>query len=306
MHYLNSAYNSVVKSTNKIFYSRPVTWTLTARSYLRLYNLFDCALGNVFAMEQLRHGTCLSSYLWIQLMGADPTMGGKGYGEATALKRAGKPNKLWADASKGKFHVLKDTFAGQDFPTLSLAERSRLWSDSALMVRNKLIGYSFTSGYGAWTVEGRPRPVRTSLQIIGGLLACLAPTLRFRYELNDVPNREEFIDSNWVTPKTDLFEIDPHDPGYGYTTTHPLPIHRIGITGSLVHGLNRELPRRIQENRIKFSIGLLQLTTFSLLIGGKFQPTFNFPLTSVSRWFIRWPAKIVRFFLKEAVQISSW
>lgn len=173
-----------------------------------VYHLLDNGLANFFALDILRHGTNILSYLSINLRGADPKMGGT----MEAEYRPDVGDELRAH-TKNRFFVM---------PSVSHAngevEKFRAENGPANFIRMATVNL----------VSGRKED-----SILSQLIQVCSPVLRFKFRPEEV-----------TSPR---FEPDPKMQPALYTE-HSISPGRLGIYGSLTQGINLGMFRRMANH----------------------------------------------------------
>jgi hypothetical protein len=207
------------------------------------YNLIDRGLSSFLVMETLTHGTGPLGYIGININGADPNYGG---GETGSSVGGGVPHYI--NNSKRKFHVFKDTeFSFDSEPIHNSLLRQALPRQHAVL--------SGMANFGVSLLNGK---VDAKGVILGGISGFLTPTLKFRFTPDEVINCGDSC----------IFENDPDYAGCAYRTTEALPANRLGMTGSLVYGVNSDMFNRMSTNPQKMLVGA-SLLAAGILLGKK-------------------------------------
>ncbi len=122
------------------------------------------------------------------------------------------------------------------------------------------------------------------LSLIDG---AFTPTLRFRLEGREIDGGR-LERPNW---RSDC-----------YFTRHRISPMRLGVSGSMVAGVNRRVFSRIRRRPLRFCAGILQLAVVAL----RFAPGQQFRIFGDSRFYVRWPAKLARLAAYQVPLISCW
>ncbi len=213
------------------------------------YKLLTSALSDIFCLHTLRHGTCLTNFIGIQLLGIRPDLGGRQPGEAVLQKYAGN------GSNEGRFFVWVDEFYKPGFVNHPCAPLVRLINCKRMHPLVKTLGpryYAALSGAASFTIRRAPQPLRIFLQVIGGLVGILTPTIDIHCTQGDLQ---------------DSFIVDPClVPAARYTSKPLKPWKFIGLSGVLVQGVNKELFQRISDNPLRCLKGLIKLALLAALI----------------------------------------
>lgn len=194
-----------------------------------VYNLADAGLARFLVLETLTHGTSLPSYIRINLRGADPRMGGAKCGSS-----AGIGIERFVENSKNFFHVFKDSWVTNE------SMFAKIYKPIAPRLHASLAG-SASAGNGV------PK-------IIGAIAGFFTPTIKFRF----TPAQ--------ITPGG--FENDPDYEGLAYRTPKPIGVSHIGMTGSIIQGINPGVFSRMRANPGKVLCGVALLTA-AVYVGKK-------------------------------------
>ncbi len=239
------------KKISRIFWAALACWSI--------YNLVDAGLARTLVLETLTHGTGPLGYIGINLFGADPN-----YGSASTGSSAAYGDLDDVQNSKGNFYVFKDSaYPTYQYPFIDNPFLNSLFYTLRLLPKKHAIqsgmatcGYSVTYNKGSF-IQG----------IVGATLGYLTPVLKFRFLPKDVFNCEmEYLLSGRFHQ---AFECLIHDdPGYArhaYETAEPIPITHLGISGSLIQGINSDLWQRMSSDPYKVASGLALLGTAAIV-----------------------------------------
>jgi len=194
-----------------------------------LYNLYDSAIANLLGLQTNRHGTSLLNYFQICLSGGKVTKGGGG--ETVYFNRVGDPraNEV-LERCTNKIYVWNDQNWRPDL-------------DWAIEKRLKPIVYS---GMGnANSSANSSQLQKTPSTTLGYFLALVTPTVKFRFTPEEF--EKNFKPDDWLRLKASV-------------TTKDISVFHLGITGSLIQGLNSGMFQRIKRNIPSFMLGCVQLT----------------------------------------------
>jgi hypothetical protein len=193
-------------------FSRFVYGTLGFHS---MYHMFDIGLSNFLALDILKHGTNIKSYMSISLRGADPKMGGTN--EAVFDPALGKLYPC-----QNQFYVMPNAGKLEDVPT-------------SLVVPPTYIQMASLNLVGGHTVAGQKMPSLSST-----VIGWMTPVLRFKFRPEDVTS-PRFKPDHSLTPA--LF------------TEHSISPLRLGICGSLTQGIGRGMFWRMASHPLKVLSG---------------------------------------------------
>lgn len=210
------------------------------------YNLFDDGLGNVLALETLRHGTNPINYMGIYLFGGDPSHGGK---------KTGATYKKLKDNTISYFYLVKDSdYIVNEYNSLippSIAKRA------LPLIFSTLSGYNLATIYldRPCFESGILKKIRIVIGGFGGILSTLiTPTIKFRFS---------YIDH-------DRFQDDPVAELWAFRTAKKIEAWRIGFSGSLFTGINKEWWQRVKSHPYKVLVGTAQISCALVLIAKMF------------------------------------
>ncbi len=219
--------SSVVSKTIAIVKTMVGVWST--------YNLVDTGLARVLALETLAHGTGPLGYIGIFLNGADPNYGGVDFGSS-----AGYGSAEFMENSRNFFHVFRDSTFDARFTVLSLPYR---------IGTPKL--HSILSGMATFNRCSIAESYKQIASLVGGIFGALTPILKFRYTLEEVMQCTHSF----------CLEDDPNYRGWAYRTPNVMSASRLGITGSLLHGIDSQIIDRMAADPVKVisGVGLLVL-----------------------------------------------
>lgn len=210
------------------------------------YNLIDAGLSRFLVLETLTHGTGPLGYIGINLTGADPNYGGGNTGSSV-----GGGFDFHIKNSKNFFHVFKDS-------EFSFGCNKDIFSSLAcnVLIKNMLPRmHSVLSGMANFGYSNANNKGNFVTGTLGAAAGLFTPTLKFRF----LP--QEVLNCN--TPC--FFENDPFYYKSAYRTSNAISPFRLGITGSLLYGINTNLPNRMCENPLKVINGIILLGTAILI-----------------------------------------
>lgn len=140
-------------------------------------------------------------------------------------------NSRFQESSRGYFHVFKDSGFGV------LPNGYTSFSSSELIMNKALLP-------------------KYHAVLSAGVCGIFTPTLKFRFTPQE------------VLGTSGRFENDPEHPFMAYKTMQPIEASRIGILGSLIHGINRGMFKRMANNpkKVLVGIGLLAAGILNLKI----------------------------------------
>lgn len=204
------------------------------------YNLVDQGIANTLALETLRHATNPINNVRIRLTGGSASKSCDPSGSTF-----GTPMYSYDVSNKKYFFVFKDTEYSTT-PYLNAIFKEpiicKLISKIELVFFTKLHAILSSSNMLGIDHEYEKNPLKQAPIPI--LAACISPTLRFRFSDID-PLR---------------LEDDPNYYGKAYRTEQLVEPWRLGLVGSVLTGLNSDLPSRVEKKPEKFAIGIAQLT----------------------------------------------
>lgn len=241
-----------------------------------LYRLYDSAIGNLLGLTTLRHGTSIYAAAQITRCGAKASFGGKG-GECGYYK-VGQDfpkviNKIyvWNDhpvkfSNHFAYSSIKKSANCIPFSLqwgLRLAKCFKLeyryinliekFENSPLVL--KVVRQYLKRFYGPFhfshmanTVLLRPLLPSVVSEILGYAMALVTPTVKFRFTPEDF--RENFEADSFLPLKIEASFIRKD-----IDTSH------IGISGSLIQGLNSRCFSRIKNNPVTFALGIVQIVS---------------------------------------------
>lgn len=198
-----------------------------------LYKLYDDALANILALETNRHGTSLYSYAKIHMQGAKVCYGGH-------IRDA------YQGHSQNRIFVFKDHASFSENLSFSIKDRLSTFLCS-MGYSQGAYSASMRHGLEALGNLGVPssllRPFVLPSIILSIPLGILSPTLKFRFTPEQLD--KDFREDN--------------EGGALYTEKDISPTH-LGISGSLIQGVNFSIFKRIYNKPSKFILGCVQLT----------------------------------------------
>lgn len=245
--YLSSTRNVISDYISKIAQSK-------LAKIVFLYHLYDSALANILALDTCRHGTSLPGYVNIFFNGGKINRAGSA---ETAYLETYSSDQYWIKQRKkaniGKIYVWNDSRSSELF--LAKAQKCLPISPGALKFRNFI--YTVT-----WPLGKRSASFRFSAQaniallpagkivgmishVVGFLLTFVTPTVKYRFTPQELAKK---------------FENDPDLPGMAQRTSSDISPTHLGISGSLIQGLNFGILGRIKNKPGTFALGCVQLT----------------------------------------------
>jgi len=203
------------------------------------YNLIDQGVANTLALETLRHGTNPINNVRIRLAGGSPSKSCDPSGSTF-----GTP--LYSDDFKNKkyFFLFKDTEYSTPYIEAIFKDPiiSKVISKVEVCFLTK--AHTILSCSNMLGIDHKYEPNPFKAQPISILAACISPTLRFRFSHID-PLR---------------LEDDPNYFGRAYRTDQLVEPWRLGLVGSILTGVNSDLPSRAEKKPEKAVTGITQLT----------------------------------------------
>ncbi len=258
--------------------------------YVRMWMVFDSAVGNLLALETLRHGTCFTNWVKIQFQGADPAKGATAPGETQMHKRSGH-GKGYEKDCLDHFFVSRDTADGDfvDQCGLNCAKRclgTGFGCTSAIAAAYPPLQEGASPRRNGQPVM--PRPLHALFVPFSGFLT---PTLKFRFEGYEVGR---------------MFQHDPSMPDTALRTPAPISPLRLGLTGSIYAGANSRILQRIRHKPQKFAMGLVQMGFLALCIRSQLGIGKEWAIFSNPHGIIRLPAKFARWTFYQAGYFTAW
>jgi hypothetical protein len=212
---------------------------------LVLYNLFDSAIADCLALHTCRHGTSIVSYVKIMFTGGKANKGGTG-GES-AYRNTHDPDsqetKKRLAANKGRIYVFRDLLEDnvQQYAQGLAATKIKLFS---ILKRTFLpLDFSYQGNTNLFANEKSSEKAKQYAPIAGALLTLLTPIVKYRFTPDELNSFEEDGDLQ---------------PFALYTDKDISPWH-LGISGSLIQGVNRQMFSRIKDNPVKVAKGFTKL-----------------------------------------------
>jgi len=199
------------------------------------YNLLDAGLSRFLALETLTHGTGPGGYIGINLRGGDPQCGG-GEKSASFVYHPGL-----AQRSINYFHVFKDSEFQGDKKEVIMPAILNLCGNYLLPKAHAIL-----AGVAMFNISPR---LQLLTMPVGGAVGLFTPTLKFRFTPEEVENLKN----------SEQFENDEDSVNLAYKTKKPISPWRLGITGSLVAGLNSKMFKRMIQRPLKVAFGALLL-----------------------------------------------
>lgn len=197
-----------------------------------LYNLYDSALANILALDTCRHGTSITGFAQIFFFGGRTDLGGAA--ETTFLK-AYSNNLSWnqqrENANKSRIYVWNDNM---DRANPKVPQLKNLW-----FIAKRIAPIVFSCQ--ANTVLF---PKGAIAQVAGSLLAIYTPTVKYRFTPQELKEK---------------FEDDPDLTGIAKRTSFDISPSHLGISGSLIQGVNLGVFERIKNKPGTFALGCAQL-----------------------------------------------
>lgn len=247
--------------------------------YYALYNLWDSAISNLLALDNLRHGTNLFSYCSIRLTGLNPARGSQGYGEtafykqkAATLNTQNESKVAWAKDCVGTCFLVKDTeyktieytslgsYCGA--PTQYKIEKE----ENNALLQTKIKNYTWkvlvASDYEAKSSNvlisnflGYSQGFWRMICLIP--ITFLTPTLKFHFDYFHIQKLKISYQLGGMRDDPSLDDPTAKDTCY-QSNIRITPLH-LGITGSLIQGLNLNCLGRIKRAPLKPLLGAIQL-----------------------------------------------
>jgi len=222
------------------------------------YKLMDIGLANFLALDMLAHGTGPRGFLGIHWRGGDPTFGGNPHG-SSAIRYSQiltqKPDGLLTEEiardciqnSQGYFHVV----ACRNIENSGDANADGIYAFFLVPKRHAVL-----ASMG---------PFQTARPFWGMMIGLWTPTLRFKFK----PESIEMISAknpskplpNGIRLECDLDTGD----AFAYRTKELVDPRYLGITGSLLQGIDRETPQRMQKHPLQAAIGLTCIAASSII-----------------------------------------
>lgn len=200
-----------------------------------LYQLYDDAIANILALETNRHGTSIYSYAKIHLQGAKTCYGGHvedGYQAHSA----------------NRFFVFEDhaSFFGTKGVKYALGDRLSTHISAmgySQMAYQALAAQGLTALNRLGIPQGFLRTFELPIFISSIPLGIFSPSLKFRF-----------------TPEQLRQDFKPDNLGGALYTEKDVSITHLGISGSLIQGVNLSVFKRIYHKPSQFLFGCVQLT----------------------------------------------
>jgi len=200
-----------------------------------LYTLYDDALANILALETNRHGTSIYSYAKIHLQGAK-------------VRYGGHVADYYQSHSQNRVFVFEDhaSFFGSKGFTFALKDR--------LSTHSCAMGYSqgayealLNNGMNFLYSKGVPQSILRTFSIPKSILSVafgvLSPVVKFRFTAEQLQR-----------------DFKPDDKGCALYTEKDISVTHLGISGSLIQGVNFSVFKRIYRKPTQFLLGCVQLT----------------------------------------------
>lgn len=212
-------------------------WAVRASRAHMAYNLIDHGLSSLLVLDTFYHGTGPLGYIGINLFGAKPSLGGNADGSGAGLGQVAPSSQSlsvkYMEVSKGLFHL---------FSQSSLDRRLLPEEPVHPLIYMPLTRvHASLSAVASFNKVGLPK--------LGGLLGILTPTLKFRF------TREQVLE----LMQKHRWEKDPDYVGCevgACRTDYPIPMTHLGITGSLLQGVNGDLFERMKKSPKRVLLGL--------------------------------------------------
>ena len=239
-------------STQKVpFLSRVDRIFWVALGIWSTYNLVDAGLARVLALESLIHGTGPLGYIGINLYGADPNYEGSSMGSTAAS------GFIQEQASRKFFYVYKDTgFSEAVSLCMEHARFPFLCRISNLLYAREHAMWSGIGNFGcSKTLNAGKLASKLACKIAGMISGALTPNLKFRFTPEEILNCKNLC----------RFETDPHYAGGAFRTSTFIEPSRIGIIGSLLHGVNLGTFDRMYHHPGKVMVGAALLGAAALV-----------------------------------------
>lgn len=239
----------LIDKVNKIFWVAVGCWAT--------YNLLDSGISNFLALETLKHGTGPIGYIGINIFGADPGWGGSDIGSS-----AGSGDKYYVFNSKNYFHVFKDSkfsIPRGFFDQIPFNLVKPVYEELVKPLLPRM--HAILSGMGTFNFFGRGSLMTGPINVVGGLAGFLTPTVKFRFTSEEVKLCEEpdfdkaALEKYEKCLEATFFENDPDYHGMAYRTRKAISASRLGITGSLLYGINSDMFPRMMANPLKVVFG---------------------------------------------------
>lgn len=215
----------MTQMTNRIWDSLTTFWPI---------ELIDSGLADVLCLKTYEHGTSPSSYNSILKYGVDPSFGGSG--GKTALDNTQKSlngEQIQSETrTLGNFYVV-DHQSQSSFSCYSLGSLAKK--------------YTLARSYAIVSSISDLQEHSTSIfrKVAGFFLGQAVPTIKLRFTQQDSLNK---------------FNPDSiHEDGVAAYTTSKITTDHIGLSGTLIQGLNKSLAQRIKQNPAQFTLGILKI-----------------------------------------------
>lgn len=189
-----------------------------------VYQLFDSGLANFLALDTARHGTTLYSYLKIQFQGGKTCYGG----HVNDINQSESLNRIFAFSDEStlvgltKVPLYTSYFSGY-------AHFARM---------DKFIGKKIEHTF-----------LELPLLVLSFLPGLISPTVKYRFTPQEIKRKFEHDEDNVFDGKG----------GMVLHTKENIGISHLGITGSLIQGMNPSIFGRIYNKPEKFALGCAQL-----------------------------------------------
>ena len=263
-----AANTKIIKNQKKACYSA-ITQTIhrifwTTAGCMTTYNLLDAGLSHALVLESLTHGTGPLGFVGINLNGANP-----GYGGSSIGSSMGSGGERYLSETKNYFYVFKDSEFDPNFLQQGVVPLIRnifaqvilkgfpsildTFGRAFLNRRHAILSGMATMGYSLSASRSQTNEIAG---YVGSVLGLFTPTLKFKFKPEEVIN---------CTPPMCQFEDDEDYAGAAYKTTQPISVTRIGITGSLLHGIDSDTLERMEQNPEKALTGIMLLASAALV-----------------------------------------
>ena len=225
-----------------------------------LYSMYEAALSDILCLKTLRHGTNPYAFTRIQIEGPNPKRGGTG-GEARFFETL-ETNSPYAAGDHDCFFVVED-FTGEE---TTKTEAMVNYIGSKLTVKF----YSLRSTLGSFgsilplPSKWRANVTKFTLAFIDegdgsgtGFLGFLCPSVKFHINPDSF---ERVYSRGSLKPGEMTFAKDGDEFQGALVTKYKFSVLDMGFIGILKNGINRDLPKRMLENKGQVLWGVAQLT----------------------------------------------
>lgn len=225
------------------------------------YKLCDAGVANLLGLETCRHATSMINYPKIWLLGNKTSCGGN---SETVFLKATSNDPAWIkqreQANAKMAYVWRDTVANHDGGLISSIENS-------LFSIGKRGFFPMFFSAQANAVSVMPYLGTVAAAIAGPAMACITPTIKYHFTPEELESQ---------------FEADPDLRAFALRTRENISPFHLGITGSLLHGINTGLVQRIKDNPAKFALGCAQVAAAIGLNAASGGVASSYPLVNMS------------------------